>query len=171
MPSRSDDRPEPWLRGPVPGVAPVFQPVAHALQHAVEDLRSALNGFPETALWACPAGIASVGFHLRHIAGVLDRMGAYADGRALSADEAAALAAEELPGSEPTSVLVAAVEAAVERMLARLRAADPSAASDARRVGRAGLPSTVLGLYVHAAEHTQRHVGQLLVTARVAAEG
>ena len=128
-----------------------------------------LDGFPETALWARLAGVASVGFHLRHIAGVLDRMGAYADGRALSADELAALAAEAVPGSEPTAVLVAAVEVAVERMLARLRAADPGSAFEPRSVGRAGLPSTVLGLYVHAAEHTQRHVGQLLVTARVAA--
>lgn len=171
LPISSAEMAEPWLRGPVVGVAPVFQPVAHALLHAAEDVRAALAGVPEAALWARPAGVASVGFHLRHIAGVLDRMGAYAEGRLLSADEFAALAAEASPGPELAADLVAAVEAAVERMLMRLRAADPTAAFDARRVGRAGLPSTVLGLYVHAAEHTQRHVGQLLVTARVATAG
>ena len=159
--------PEPWLRGPVPGVAPVFQPAAHALLHAAEDIGTALAGFPDGLLWARPHGVASVGFHLRHIAGVLDRMATYAQGAALSAEQLAALAAEETPGAETAGALVAVVEVAVGVFVDRLRATPPATAFDARRVGRAGLPSTVLGLLVHAAEHGQRHVGQLVVTARV----
>ena len=159
--------PEPWLRGPVPGVPPVLQPVAHALLHAVEDVRAALDGVPDDGLWERPAGVASVGFHLRHMAGVLDRMATYARGEALSAEQLAALAREEAPGPEPAAGLMASFEATVGAMLAQARAADPAAVFEARAVGRQGLPSTVLGLLVHAAEHTQRHVGQLLVTARV----
>ena len=167
MPDRPA-RPEPWLRGPVPGVAPVFQPAAHALRHAAEDVRAALAGFPDAALWARPAGVASVGFHLRHVAGVLDRMATYAQGATLAPEQLAALAAEATPGTETAEALVAAVEAAVDVFVEHLRATDPATAFDARGVGRQALPSTVLGLLVHAAEHAQRHVGQLLVTARVA---
>lgn len=163
--------PEPWLRGPVAGVAPVFQPIAHALQHAVEDLGAALDALPAAALWARPAGVAAVGFHLRHIAGVVDRMATYARGAALSADQFASLAAEGTPGVGTAADLLAGVEAATERFLAQLRATDPATAFDARAVGRQALPSTVLGLLVHAAEHAQRHVGQVLVTARVATHG
>ena len=168
-PTAMPDLPEPWLRGPVDGVAPVFQPVAHALQHAAEDLRAALAAFPNSGLWARPAGVASVGFHLRHIAGVLDRMATYARAEALSNRQFAALAAESEPGSESVSGLVEAVELAAERFVDSLRGTPAETAFDARRVGRQGLPSTVLGLLVHAAEHTQRHVGQLVVTARVVA--
>lgn len=159
--------PEPWLRGPVPGVAPVLQPVAHALQHAAEDVRRALGGFPADRLWDRPAGAASVGFHLRHMAGVLDRMTTYARGEPLSPDQFEALAAEAAPGPETTAHLVGSFEAAVDRMMSDLRLVDPETLFERRAVGRKALPSTVLGLLVHAAEHTQRHVGQLLVTARV----
>jgi hypothetical protein len=164
-------QPEPWLRGPVPGVPPVLQPVAHALLHALEDVGTALDGFPDDRLWERPAGVASVGFHLRHMAGVLDRMGAYARGEALSPRQLAALSREEAPGPEPTTGLVVSFEAAVGAMLGEVRATDPTVVFEARTVGRQGLPSTVLGLLVHAAEHTQRHVGQLLVTARVVRGG
>ena len=165
------DLPEPWLRGPVAGVAPVFQPVAHALQHAVEDVGAALAAFPDTGLDARPAGVASVGFHLRHIAGVLDRMATYARAEALSDRQFVALAAEAEPGPESVADLVSAVESAAERFVDSLRHTLPGTAFEARPVGRQALPSTVLGLLVHAAEHTQRHVGQLLVTARVVERG
>ena len=170
-PTAMPDLPEPWLRGPVAGVAPVFQPVAHALQHAVEDVGAALAAFPDAGLDARPAGVASVGFHLRHIAGVLDRMATYARAEALSDRQFAALAAEAEPGRESAADLVAGVEAAAAAFEACLAATDPATAFEARPVGRQALPSTVLGLLVHAAEHTQRHVGQLLVTARVVERG
>jgi uncharacterized damage-inducible protein DinB len=163
--------PEPWLRGPVPGVPPVLQPVAHALLHAVDDVRAVLDGFPDGRLWERPAGVAAVGFHLRHMAGVLDRMASYARGEALSPDQLAALSGEATPGPELTADLVRSFEAAVGAMLAQVRETDPATVFEARAVGRQGLPSTTLGLLVHAAEHTQRHVGQLLVTARVVRAG
>lgn len=159
--------PEPWLRGPLPGIPPVLQPVAHALLHAVEDVQTALDGFPDEALWERPAGVASVGFHLRHVAGVLDRLTTYARGEALTPDQLEYLAAEEPPGPEATEDLVGAFEAAVENALAQIGATPSDTVFEPRIVGRQGLPSTVLGLLFHAAEHTQRHVGQLLVTARV----
>ncbi|HEX8298869.1 MAG TPA: DinB family protein [Rubricoccaceae bacterium] len=163
--------PEPWLRGPVAGVAPVFQPIAHALQHAVEDIGAALTAFPDASLEARPAGVASVGFHLRHIVGVLDRMATYARGEALSPEQFAALAVEGADGPESTADLVAAVRRAAERFTDALRQTPTETAFDARTVGRKALPSTVLGLLVHAAEHTQRHAGQLIVTARVVMAG
>lgn len=159
---------EVWLRGPVPDVAAVLQPVAHALLQAGEEVAALVAGFDDARLWDRPAGAASMGFHLRHLAGVLDRLTTYARGEALDPRQLAALAAEETPDRALTAErLAAAFAAAVDRALAQLRATDPETVFEARGVGRAGLPSTVLGLLVHAAEHTMRHVGQLTVTARV----
>ncbi len=160
--------PEVWLRGPVADVAPVLQPVAHALLQAREEVDAVMADFPDSRLWDRPAGVASVAFHLRHVAGVLDRLTTYARGEALSPDQHAALAAEEAPDATLTGDAMAqAFAGAVARALAQLRATDPATVFEPRGVGRAGLPSTVLGLLVHAAEHTMRHVGQLTVTARV----
>ena len=159
---------EVWLRGPVPGVAPILQPVAHALLQAREEVNELSAEFPDARLWDRPAGVASAGFHLRHLAGVLDRLTTYARGAALDSAQRAALDAEEVPDPALTATVLAAHFAdEVDRALAQLRATDPTTVFDARPVGRAGLPSTVLGLLVHAAEHTMRHVGQLTVTARV----
>lgn len=159
---------EVWLRGPIPSVSPVLQPVAHVLLQAREEVDALTTTFPDAALWARPAGVASVGFHLRHLAGVLDRLTTYARGEPLSPAQLAALEAEAAPDDALTARgLAAAFAAAVERTMAQLRATDPSTVFEPRGVGRAGLPSTVLGLLVHAAEHTMRHVGQLSVTARV----
>ena len=159
---------EVWLRGPLPDVPPVLQPVAHALLQAREEVDTLTARFPDGHLWDRPAGVASVGFHLRHLAGVLDRLTTYARGEALSDAQLAALAAEEVPDATLTAADLAANFAAmVDRVYAQLRATDPATVFDTRGVGRAGLPSTVLGLLVHAAEHTMRHVGQLTVTARV----
>ena len=160
--------PEVWLRGALPHVTPVLQPVAHALLQAREEVDALTAAFPDDRLWHRPAGVASVGFHLRHLAGVLDRLTTYARGEALSTAQLAALASEEIPDPALTAVgLAADFATAVDRAYAQLRATDAATLLDARGVGRAGLPSTVLGLLVHAAEHTMRHVGQLTVTARV----
>ena len=163
--------PEVWLRGPVPGVPAPLQPVAHALLQAREDVAAALDGFPTERLWDRPAGVASVGFHLQHLAGVTDRMLTYARGEGLSPAQFAALAAEEHPPepppADPVAALVAGFSAAVDRALDALRTTDPATLAEPRAVGRAGLPSTGLGLLAHAGEHAQRHVGALIVTARV----
>ena len=157
---------EVWLRGPLPGVPPLLQPVAHALTQADEEVAALLAGFPDALLWERPGGVASVGFHLHHLTGVLDRLLTYAEGEPLSEQQRAALAQEER-GSESVHELVAAFRAQVEETLSVLRETDEKVLLEPRGVGRAQLPSTVLGLLVHAAEHTQRHVGQLLVTVRV----
>ncbi len=165
-------RREAWLRGPVAGVPPVLQPVAHALLQARDEVDALAADFPDARLWDRPAGVASVGFHLRHLVGVLDRLTTYARGEMLQTAQITALAAEEVPDAALTAAgLAAAFGTAVNQALAQLRATDPSSVFDARGVGRAALPSTALGLLVHAAEHTMRHVGQLTVTARVVRGG
>jgi hypothetical protein len=146
------------------------QPVAHALLQAVEEVRRVVGPLSPGPLWARPGGAASVGFHVRHAAGSLDRLFTYARGEALSAEQRAFLAAEAEPGSppEPAAALVPAFERQVDRALAQLRDTRESTLLEARGVGRLQLPSTVIGLLVHAAEHTQRHVGQIVTTARIA---
>ena len=162
--------PEVWLRGPVAGVPALLQPVAHALLQAREDVAALAADLPVDCLWDRPGGAASAGFHLQHLAGVLDRMLAYARGEALSDAQFAALAAEGVPDPALTPAALAdAFAEAVEAALAQLRATDPTTLAEPRPVGRKALPSTVIGTLVHAAEHTQRHVGQLLVTVRVLA--
>ena len=158
--------PEAWLRGPIEGVPESLQPVAHALIQARDEARELLRGFPSDLLWTRPAGLASVGFHLQHVAGVIDRLFTYARGEPLSGDQRAALAREGSPAGSVDDLL-AAFDAQVDRALAQLRATEPHTLGETRLVGRLQLPSTALGLLFHAAEHTQRHVGQLLVTARV----
>ena len=166
MPNSSEEY---WLRGPVEGVPPLLQPVAHALLQARQEVHSYTADFPDSLLWERPAGLASVGFHLQHLRGVLDRLFTYAQDRSLSTTQLEALQAEGQPGASKTR-LVQAFDQQVEAALAQLRAASETILTEPRRVGRAQLPSTVLGLLFHAAEHTQRHVGQLLVTARVLQE-
>ena len=161
--------PEVWLRGPLPEVPPLLQPVAHALLQAREEVHALLADFPAARLAERPLGLASVGFHLRHLAGVLDRTFTYARGAALSKTQLTYLAAEGQPPTHAGAVaeLVAQFASQVDAALAQLHATPESSLPEWRGVGRAQLPSTVIGLLVHAAEHTTRHVGQLLVTARV----
>jgi hypothetical protein len=170
--SKTTQEPEVWLRGSVPDVAPVLQPVAHALLQAAEDVRRVVTPLDRDALWARPGGAASVGFHVRHAAGALDRLFTYARGEALSEAQRAALVREttlEHQGDATAGELVAAFEAQVERALAQLRKTPVDRLTDGREVGRAKLPSTVLGLLFHGAEHTQRHAGQTITTAKVVA--
>ena len=161
--------PEAWLRGPVPGVPATLQPVAHALLQAREEVEALMEGFPAQKLWERPAGVASVGFHLQHFSGVLSRLFTYARGESLDAVQREALAAEQEPSRANVTVqnLVRVFHEQVDRAIDELRATDEKSLIEPRAVGRGKLPSTKLGLIVHAAEHTQRHVGQLLVTVRV----
>jgi uncharacterized damage-inducible protein DinB len=158
--------PEPWLRGPLPGVDPYLMPAAHALTHAGEDLARAVADLPPQALWTRPGGAASVGFHLRHIAGSIDRLLAYARGEALTDDQRAAARAETEPSDADAAALLSEAHAAIAAALAQIRGTPRETLLAARAVGRAGLPSTVLGLLFHVGEHTQRHTGQLIATAR-----
>lgn len=163
------NQPEVWLRGPLPDMPALLQPVAHALLQAREEVNALLQGFDDRLLWERPAGVASPGFHLQHLSGVVDRLFTYARGEALTPQQLQALAAEGKPGASPPAAaeLLQAFNRQVDRALEQLRATDPGQLTQVRTVGRSHLPSTLLGLYVHAAEHTTRHLGQLLVTVRV----
>jgi len=163
---------EPWLSGPVPGVDPYLQPVAHALLQVREDLPRVTAGLDHRQLWARPGGAASVGFHLRHMAGSIDRLLTYARGEALTDAQKSVARAEQAPGDAPDpGPLVLLAQASIDFALAQVRATPREALLERRTVGRAQLPTTVLGLLFHVAEHTQRHTGQLIATAKTVREG
>ena len=157
-----------WQRGPVEGVPAALQPVAHILLQVRESVGELVENLTLDQWNARPAGIASAAFHVRHISGVIDRLFTYARGAGLSERQFEALRAEgtELDASGIPDVR-AALSARVDAAIAELRAVDPATLGEFRAVGRAQLPSTVIGCLVHGAEHAMRHVGQLSVTARV----
>lgn len=159
--------PEYWLRGPVPGVPPLLQPVAHALLQARDEVTALMQDFNETLLWQKPARAASVGFHLQHLSGVLDRLFTYATGASLTSVQLNQLAAEGKEAAITVQQLLQTFQQQVDKALEQLRNTEETWLTEPRKVGRAGLPSTVLGLLVHAAEHTMRHTGQLLVTVHM----
>ena len=174
--------PEVWLRGPLAGFSAQAMPAAHTLRQTAEEVeRAARHPAPLTPaqLWARPAGIASAGYHLAHLAASTDRLLTYAAGRALDAAQTDALAAEDAllvegvaPEDRPgLDVLVAGALAALARAEAAVRDTPPALYEEARHVGRARLATTVWGLLFHVAEHAQRHAGQLATTARVARGG
>lgn len=160
---------EAWLRGPLPGIDPYLMPAAHAFMQASDDLERAACDLTLEQLWLRPGGAASAGFHLRHIAGVIDRLFTYARGEQLTGQQREALAAEAAPGdpAPDADALVRLARAAIDGALAELRVTPRETLLEPRGVGRAQLPSTVLGLLAHAAEHVQRHTGQLITTAKI----
>ncbi|GAA0880217.1 hypothetical protein GCM10009119_31870 [Algoriphagus jejuensis] len=164
-------QPEVWLRGAISGIPALLQPVAHAIRQAQDEIHALMDDFPTEQLWQKPAGMASPGFHLQHIAGVLDRMATYAKGDVLKESQFAYLKAEGVPNEDlSTTALLENLDRQIELFLEVLSSIDPATLTDFRGVGRAQLPSTVGGLLFHAAEHMQRHLGQLLVTVKVTLE-
>lgn len=159
---------EPWLRGPVPGVDAYLQPAAHALLQASEDLERTARDLTPDELAMRPGDAASVAFHLRHVAGSIDRLLTYARGVPLSDAQRRALVAESTSGNAPgdAAELIAQVRVAVTGAIDTMRATPRDVLLEGRAVGRQGLPSTVLGLIFHTAEHTQRHTGQAIATAK-----
>jgi hypothetical protein len=160
------DMPEVWLRGPVPDVPPMLQPVAHSLLQCLEEVRRHLPTLTTGQIWTRAGSGASAGFHVRHAIGSLDRLLTYARGEGLSAEQMTALREESGDVTLDAAALVSAFESAIDRALEQVRATDESSLLDRRTVGRAQLPSTVLGLLFHAAEHTQRHVGQMITIGK-----
>ena len=143
-------------------------PAAHALMQAREDLEHAVAGIDGERLWVRPGGAAAVGFHLRHVAGSIDRLLAYSRGEQLTAAQIAALEAEQRPGAnDDTTALLTSAQRAIDQALDVLRRTPVDRLLEPREVGRGRLPSTVLGVLFHIAEHTQRHVGQTIATAKV----
>jgi uncharacterized damage-inducible protein DinB len=160
---------EVWLRGPIPNIPSLLQPVAHALVQSGEEVEKLMFGFPEEKLWTRPADVASVGFHLQHFVGVLDRLFTYARGQSLTEDQMEYLKSEGIPGEPPLTIseMVGRFKDQIKKSLQQLETTSEESLSRPVDVGRKKLPSTVLGLLFHAAEHTQRHTGQLLVTVRI----
>jgi len=163
-------QPEFWLRGPVDSVAPVLMPAAHALLQTLEDAEHWTEGMSDDQIWLTPQGASSIGFHLMHLAGSTDRLLTYARGATLDATQKAALAAEKDPPRLGREDLLAGLRKTVDAALAQIRSTPPETVFDARAVGRAALPTTVIGLIFHAAEHSQRHAGQIVTTAKVVRE-
>jgi uncharacterized damage-inducible protein DinB len=161
--------PEVWLRGPIDGVAPMLMPVAHSLVQAREDVARAIEGLSVDQLWTRPSGAASVGYHVRHLVGALDRLLTYARGSGLDEAQRRAVADEAKTAGLDASALLAEVDRAIDRALAQVRATPAASLAEPRGVGRQQLPSTVLGLLFHAAEHCTRHAGQAITTAKIVA--
>lgn len=159
------NQPEVWLRGPLPGIPVLLQPVAHALLQAQEEIHKMMQDFSDALLWQRPAGVAPPGFHLKHITGVLDRLFTYAAGRPLTAQQLDYLKAEPVAVDHLTvTSLLENLDAQIALSLEAVKAIDEKTLTESRGVGRQQMPSTVLGLLFHAAEHTMRHTGQLMVT-------
>jgi uncharacterized damage-inducible protein DinB len=160
--------PEFWLRGPIKGIPALLQPAAHALSQSRLELAQYTSNFPDNILWERPSGCASVAFHIQHITGVLDRIMTYAQDKALSEEQFQYLKQEGQPNPNiSVSDLVRNFDQKVDEALELFKQIPESELTKARTVGRKKLPSTVLGLLFHAAEHSQRHIGQMLVTIRV----
>ncbi|HVG55007.1 MAG TPA: DinB family protein [Vicinamibacterales bacterium] len=162
---------EAWQRGPVQGFAPLLMPIVHTLIQVQEDLQHLVGTVPQEHVWQRPGGAASIAFHVSHTGGALDRLFTYARGEALSDTQRAAGRAEGQPSDPPASlaVLAADVNTIIERAFDQLRSTAADSLLDERKVGRAGLPSNVLGLLFHAAEHCTRHIGQAITTAKILA--
>ena len=157
-----------WQRGPVDGVPAMLQPVAHIILQVGESVHEIVEPLTEDEWNARPANVASIAFHVRHIIGVMDRLFTYARGEALNDAQFVALRAEAAP------IVIAYVPHLLDELderiaaaIAELKTIDPAILGDYRSIGRARLPSTVIGCLVHGAEHGMRHVGQLSVTAKI----
>jgi uncharacterized damage-inducible protein DinB len=157
-----------WLKGSIPEIPLLLQPVAHALLQVQKELQEVFVDFDENKLWEKPRNVASVGFHLNHLTGVLDRLFTYAKGDSLTAEQLIFLKNEGTENNKTNAIeLLKAFDLQVIKSLNQLKATHVDTLTEPRFVGRKMLPSTVNGLLFHAAEHTTRHFGQLLVTIKI----
>ena len=157
--------PEPWLRGTLREVPAVHRAVLHALELAGEDLHRWCGRLSDEQLNRRPAHIAPVAFHLRHIARSLDRLLTYAEGGSLNEEQLSGLKSELQPGASRDE-LFRELSAILTTSVTRIRSLSRANLESARGVGRRKLPTTLGGLLVHIADHTQRHVGQAVTTAK-----
>ena len=159
--------PEPWLRGPLPGVEPMVQPVLFSFTQVREDLALHTAGLSSEQVWKQVGSLPSLGFQLRHIAGSVDRLTTYLMGEELSPEQIAVLKQETSASSASVEELLRGVDDALSASQARLQTLTAGQIHEPRYIGRKQLPSSVLGLLVHLAEHTQRHLGQAITTAKL----
>ena len=161
--------PEVWLRGPINGIQPLLQPAAHTLLQVGEDVLPIVQDLTPVLLWARPGGAASIGFHLTHLPGSLDRLLTYSRAESLTPEQLAALAAERTVHDDrpDLATVLARFAAGLEAAIGYLRTVPSDSLLLPREVGRKRLPSTTLGLIFHAAEHSARHAGQIVTLSRV----
>lgn len=157
---------EPWLRGTHTEVPAAARAVLHALDLALDDLTRWTAGLTNAELHSQPLGLTSIAFHLRHIARSTDRILSYAEGKQLSAEQLSALKAEQT-GEETLAELLAEVEVAFSNAAERIRVLATADLETPRGVGRKQLPTSIGGALIHVADHTQRHVGQVVTTDKV----
>ncbi|MEO8098151.1 MAG: DinB family protein [Acidobacteriota bacterium] len=155
------------MRGPLDGVDPLVQPLFFSFTMVREDLTLHTAGLSTGQVWRRVGPLPSLGFHLRHIAGSVDRLATYLMNEPISAEQLAYLKREAEPGAS-LEELLAGVDATLQATEERARSIDPATIHEPRYIGRKRLPTTVLGLLVHLAEHTQRHLGQAITTAKLA---
>jgi uncharacterized damage-inducible protein DinB len=161
--------PEVWLRGPIEGIQPLLQPAAHTLVQVGEGVLTIVENLAPARVWARPGNAASIGFHLAHLPGSLDRLLTYSRGESLTSEQLAALAAERTVDQDrpELSFLLARFRSGLDAAMTYLRAVPADSLLQPREVGRKRLPSTTVGLIFHAAEHSARHAGQIVTLVRV----
>src|SRR5579863_6437365 len=157
---------EPWLRGTHADVPAIGRAVLHAFDLAVDDLAKWTQGLSDLEVHAQPLGLPPISFHLKHIARSTDRLLTYAEGGQISAKQLALLKSEQ-SGCETLAELLAEVETAFSNAADRVRVLATADLNTFRGVGRKQLPTSIGGALVHVADHTQRHVGQVVTTAKV----
>lgn len=162
---------EPWLRGPIDGVPPHLMPVFHSFRMVREDLARYTDGLTTEDVWRRTGSLPPLGFHLHHIAHSVDRLVTYLCGEQLNEQQIAILKRETGPGTATLAELLAEVDAKLSDAERRIRTITPEMLNEPRYIGKRRLPSTVLGLLVHIAEHSQRHLGQAITTAKLAHVG
>ena len=158
---------EVWQRGAIKDIPTLLQPVAHALLQAREELNITMINFPDNLLWEKPTGIASPAFHLQHLAGVLDRVFTYARNEKLNEVQLIQLQFELFIPELKVDNLLSRFSLQVDLAIFQLKNTNENTLTEIRGIGRKLIPSTVIGLLVHAAEHTMRHIGQLIVTIKI----
>ena len=161
-------QPEAWLLGRVEGVSDAMMPVAHSLVQARRELLMLQEELITTEFLASPGGAASIGFHIAHINGSLDRLFSYARGEQLTLSQRNYLEHEDaIAHNTGVNELVVAARDRIDHCLEHLTTIPDEKLYEPRPVGRDELPSTVIGLLFHAAEHTTMHVGQIRTTLKV----
>ena len=160
---------EVWQRGAIPNVSPLLQPVAHALLQVGEEAHRIMQEFPDELLWTRPGNVAPPAFHLQHIRGVIDRLFTYARKEQLTKEQMDALLIEgkEEKNSSSAKELIEELDKQIDDAIKELISVKEDTLTEARGVGRKQIPTTLIGLYFHTAEHSMRHIGQLLVTVRI----
>lgn len=159
------EAPEPWMRGTHGELDPVRRAVVHALEQAEEDVARWCAGMTDEEMFARAHGLAPVAFHLRHMVRSLDRLLTYAEDKQLDHEQFVALTSEKDPGA--AAEVLAECRDGLARAKDRVVALAPESYAEPRGIGRKKLPTTVVGLLIHCAEHTQRHVGQAVTTVKI----